>query len=445
MSITVPSDNARLSLLVGEAYHQTYTARNEADLARVLQQINAFGGPLYYDNSGLYCTGSLAVAVAVGLALLCYRYKEKIILTFCIALTAFMIFILGVGCFGEIESRSLYVNGLADAIILKHATLANNLCEDRIAGMIGIEYSIPSDFGKPIVSHDSDSEQICRKLDDEFLRKLYIYTDREVDLLKHFHEFHRGHARIFGYLYHGITEGSNGFHYIVYELMYTRTSREGEAIHVRDGNFYVTRYGGGESREIKLSFKYRYGIIVPFQHVRNVSILGYGAPGIPDKTDHTGPFPFGGRYKLYTQDGNLSRRFMKPEVVGAFKKIEDVFSGLNLEFNAKGELCMSFEEDPLAVARRTSLDDFDAFVAEVQQAMDLPKLNKALEFIKAIRASTDVPMEAASAASVSFHRNPEVAVGDPIDPVTGRDHGIILKLRLGVQLMMPEFAARFFA
>lgn len=132
----------------------------------------------------------------------------------------------------------------------------------------------------------------------------------------------------------------------------------------------------------------RYSLTVEFPWVREVTVRGESLMFSLDREQHckTPNGQFNHRFKLTSSRKDACERFAKAEMLECCLALADVLEGLNMEFSDTGYLCLSFDNDLMAVQTVHTLHNAEAFEAEMQEGFRLPQLDFILAQLEKMRA-----------------------------------------------------------
>ncbi len=133
----------------------------------------------------------------------------------------------------------------------------------------------------------------------------------------------------------------------------------------------------------------RFSLIIPFKFARDIAI-------VQDRNKHRGIFwetasiDFNKKFGVYAKTEEIAAKFLSPKIIIEIQKLEAFHSNLNLEFNQKGDLCLSFSNgDILRAIRHHGLDEPTAFIEEIKGHTQLGKLDTTLNIVHTLMKYSD--------------------------------------------------------
>jgi len=146
-----------------------------------------------------------------------------------------------------------------------------------------------------------------------------------------------------------------------------------------------------------------YGIIVPFGFVKDLMIArnlheeilnSFG--NIKNGYDeyHTTLANFNMRYRVFAKSKMTAAKFLGPVVVEAIERISWYISDMSYDFNAQGDLCLSFKDkEVIFPERQYGLEHPTEFIDEIKQHNHMDKLHRALTHIHTLMKHADSNFE----------------------------------------------------
>lgn len=217
---------------------------------------------------------------------------------------------------------------------------------------------------------------------DNQLTLVHCSPDAQADSYKaRFHEFHRGnHRQSIDYLCRGHYQGEQ--HQFDFEAF---------DFHYVDKHTTTTTDSKGRSRtRTSYSHYHRYGVILPFNYAKELSVLGYSRSGHRGQKWQPASLDFRKAYKVLTGDEMTAARFFKPAVVEVLLQLNAVLKQPNLEFNHAGDVCITIaDDDLLTTPSPVSLDDPQALLTVLKQQTRLQKLDTILHSVHQLMVYND--------------------------------------------------------
>ena len=333
------SENKQLATFLQSLRTQIYHAKTREDLRHVLHTVRSFGRPLCYNNTSYWLGFSMGILLGLLAILYAYWYPNSVSAPWLIGaggLTSVIFAVL-------IYMRRSKVNDLSDALFKQDVYLDNNW------------QSVPY-HGKKLAAQ----------------------------LSRQFSEFKRGnHSREIEWLVKGTYQGTDHqFDYHAYHFHYVDQRQVTSTIRDSKGNVRVT------TRTVYDHF-HRYGLYLPFRFARNIAITNSWFGGFFSSSYKPASVEFNRKFKVSASDELSAAKFLKPAVVVEIEDLGKALSGLNLEFNAASELCISFEQNICQWQRQHGLDEPDAFLQEIEGDQKLVTLQKTLERIHTLMRHSD--------------------------------------------------------
>lgn len=336
-----PQHNQRLKALLEQAALDIEAAQSEGPLVAVIERVKAFDGPLAYHF--VWSKALMIVpCVIAGLMSLIHivtaspSISSEFLMTIWLPCGA-----IALGSFMYMSGKNGRIRKLSERLYMRNMLLDNHLRE------LGAELPV--------------------------LQKR---------LLTDFFELRRGnHSRQLKAGYEGHHQGhTHAFTYHFYHLHYVDRRTEE----------YTDSKGNTETRTIDTHFD-RYGIVMPFEFVSQMAILGTRVDGLKGISYQPSSNRFNRLFKVKAGTEMVAARFLKPTIVLACEEAASRFKDLNLECNAQAMLCMSFANGEWISGTRQKYDfkTPDAFIAEVKEHTVLPELHTALDFIHTLMVYSD--------------------------------------------------------
>lgn len=328
----------RLADLLKLISHNIEAAQSKQELIDVINQVNAFAGPLRYSHT----RHKILAAVSFTVAMVCGLFLEDFFAQQNITITPVVI-ISGVCFLGLVIymwRKSVSIHASAERLYLRALLFDNNLQE--------LAYDLPS---------------------------------LEQDLFASFFEFNRGnYSRKITRAYKGHYQGNtHTFDYHFYHFHYVdeRTVTE------RDSK------GNTQTRTVYHHYD-RYGITLNFLFTQKLAIARKTIDGFKGVRYKPSSNQFNRLFKVTTETEMIAARFLKPAVVLACEEAAERFKSLNLEFNRDAKLCMSFDNNNvISGSQQYDFSSPNDFIREVEKENPLPELHSALEFIHTLMVYSD--------------------------------------------------------
>ncbi|MCH1923511.1 hypothetical protein L9G74_04100 [Shewanella sp. C32] len=206
---------------------------------------------------------------------------------------------------------------------------------------------------------------------DNQLTEVNCAPETQADAYKlRFREFHRGnHKQSIDRLYRGHHQGEQhqfdfeafDFHYVDKHTTTTTDSK------------------GRTSTRTTYTHYHRYGIILPFGYVKDLSVLGYSSSGHRGTKWQPASLDFRRAFTARAEEEMTAARFFKPVVVEILLDLKDAVRQVNLEFNHQGDLCITVADaDLLSTNCPVSLDEPQQLLKLLKEQTRLEKLDKLL-------------------------------------------------------------------
>tara|TARA_R110002096_G_scaffold332392_2_gene526418 strand:+ start:527 stop:1597 length:1071 start_codon:yes stop_codon:yes gene_type:complete len=189
---------------------------------------------------------------------------------------------------------------------------------------------------------------------------------------RQFHTFEHGsYISKVHHLLSGHYQGTDhSFTYRYFHITYTKAGRS------KDAETHVRPHG-------------RCGFIVPFSLVKNLRISDHALKFFKP-TWNSGSNQFNIRFAVEASDDLATAKFLKPALLREIEAAGAVLSYIDLEFNAAGDLCFSFDDTTtLNGMRRTGLHDPAAFKEEILAHNNMSNMDAALEFLHRLMKYSD--------------------------------------------------------
>jgi hypothetical protein len=330
-----PSDNKQLEQFIDSLKHQIIQARSREDLTVILHKVKTFGRPLRYDNK-TYWLSLLAASSCGGLALLyIYFYPNNVPALWFTTIAGLISLVFA----ALIYMRSNNINSLSDALYQRDVYLDNAW-----------------------QSETYDGKRLAARLGQQF------------------NEFNRGnHLREISWLVKGEYQGSeHRIEYHAYKFHY-----------VDRRQVTTTNSKGKMTTRTVYDHHYRYGLYLPFEFVKGISISSSWFGGLFSGSYKPASVEFNRKFKVSASNELAAAKFLKPAVVVEIEDLGNELSGLNLEFSSSGQLCVSYEQNICKWQRHFGLDNPEEFLREIEGDQKLPKLHHTLKRIHTLMRHTD--------------------------------------------------------
>ena len=339
--MTVSQQNRSLANLLQRIGQQLAVATRQQDLLDILDEIGRFGRPLTFN----YSRYILVTIISVIIAVIGFAMQKSGLITLplppwihaILPLLSIAIWLI------QFVYRRQQINRLQDQLFYKNVLLDNHLQPESVDGKrqvaeLGIRFA---DFQR-----------------GNHLRELTEWIKGQ---------------------YNG-NEHSFTYHYYVFHYVNKRTVT------------YVTSDGKGRTRvrtRTVYDHFHRYGITLPFHYVSRLRVAGFDLSALPH-----GYRPASNRFneifKVSAHDQLAAAKFCSPKVVESLLNLSNRLNKVNLEFDASGQLCLSFaDSDLLQLQRRYGFDQPALFADEIRQISKLDKLQSTLVFIEQLMKYTD--------------------------------------------------------
>lgn len=323
------SHNAQLAKLLAATQKSIAEAKSTQDLERALQALRNFNGPLKFKNHLYYaCMGLGAVALgAIG-----YHFLlEPIIPILGVLYLLVALLVAGVGGAFMVWRRRSKKTSLVERLRQRNLWFHFNLHEQTV-----------------------DAVAEAKKMAAQF---------KEFDRGNHSRKIE---MRVSGQLAGQYSQASFDyfhFHYVDRETRHTSNSK------------------GGSDTQTEYHHYHRYGIWLDFGLSEAVSIASL-PPKVKGVKYTTASNSFNKRFKVIASEELTAAKLLKPAVVVLLESAALEFKKLNLEINAAGRLCISFENDDLLTPPgKASLEDLDVLAQELATPPILPRYAHLLNLV----------------------------------------------------------------
>lgn len=339
-AVTAGSHNARLKSTLALIEQRVAHAKNDDQLVAAIKLLTPFSTPICYDNNRLnMVTGGICTAAAAT-ALAAYLMALDQVLFVAAAIAALVALVV----YAVIRiKRKTSLSGLSDKIHYQTSLF---------------------DYGLTPVSISGKSK--ARELGGRFQAFRHGNYSRDIRTL--LRGSYKGAEHSFTYdHYH--------FHYVNQRTeTYTTTDSKGN-VRVR-------------TRTVYDHFN-RYGFILPFKFTKNLRIsegrLGFFKPKWKSIS-----ISFNKNFNVETASEMDAAKFLTPKMLVEIEAAGKALSGLDLEFNAAGDLCFSFDDSNTIAANRTGgLEQPAAFAEQISGHSTQANLDAALTFIHTLMKYSD--------------------------------------------------------
>ncbi|WP_158970581.1 hypothetical protein [Paraglaciecola sp. L3A3] len=329
------SSNQQLQLFLKSLENKIAMARNRVELNAILQKVESFGRPLKYDNSGYWYSLFAALFIA-GISFFYLNYNPQTpVVMWLMGLSGITVLVFA----GLIFMRRNKISSLSDALYQRDVYLDNNWQDAPF-------------HGKRLAA----------------------------ELAQRFNEFKRGnHLREIQWLVKGHYQGQeHQFDYHAYTFHYVDRRRVSS-----------TDSKGRHRTRTVYDHHYRYGLYLPFNFVRSITISSSWFGSFFGSTYKPASTEFNRHFKVNAQSEMAAAKFLKPAVVVEIEDMGKELKGLNLEFSSDGQLCMSFTPNICKWQRQHGLDEPAEFLDEIKQNQKIPLLQQTLERIHTLMRHSD--------------------------------------------------------
>lgn len=201
-------------------------------------------------------------------------------------------------------------------------------------------------------------------------------TQEAASLLKRFQDFRRGNDdRKVMKLFHGYFDGEQqGFAYRVCQYRYS----------VRTSSTYTNSNGDLRTRTTTKTY-YRHSLLTTLNKSAWVGISADSKKrfdGVKYKSDDTS---FNRQFRCWAESAQQAEEFFTQKMQQLLLEIAAQTDKPVLEILSDGSLCLSLNNDVLALERRNNLEDPDAFAKEIAAHNELQTLNDILRLIERLR------------------------------------------------------------
>jgi hypothetical protein len=333
------SHNQALKATLQEIKAQVACAQNDVDLVNAVNLLSGFPTPVQYDNRAAHiiCLPLLVISVCAA-----YFGSQAPEIEIMLIVGSIVGGITLIGYLWVIFSRRTSLTNLSDSIQTKTILFDNNLQEVRAGG-------------KPL----------ARQLGTQF--QDFRRGNHSREIRRTLNGRHEGSEHSFDYQYHH-------FHYV---------NRRTET--------YTTTVNGKTQVRTRTVYDHfdRFYFIIPFSFARDVAI-------VQDRNKHRGvswetaSIAFNKAFNIYAGSEQIAAKFLTPKVVIELEKLTTIHHRVNLEFNTKGKLCLSFSNgDTIRAFRKHGLDDPAAFANEISGHASLGKLDATLDIVHTLMKYSD--------------------------------------------------------
>ncbi|WP_347905117.1 hypothetical protein [Pseudomonas purpurea] len=315
--------NKKLRQLFEQSNADVEAAASPSDLLDVIRRIEAFGGPLEFDNA------TPKLFRNIGFALIAAT-------VFFIPLLLFGLGFL-LGSWLVMDNRSGLVDALSKTIAQKSAMFTHGLNE-RFNPDVSVLESLRAEFKE--FHRGSYSRQLMKTVQGTYLGAL--------------------HELPFTYQH---------FQYV---------DRETRETKVPDG-------AGGTKVETKtIDSKYaRHSLVLNFPWIANVRVRGdrFGALDLEETLDTTSS-EFNRAFHLTGKTQMACALFAKPATVLHMMQLTEQLSDVNLEFSGQGRLCLSFSDTGVLEAEASQgLKNLQGFNRLIETGIRFPRLDLLLLWV----------------------------------------------------------------
>ncbi len=340
------SHNSQLLAAIECAVAQVDVAKDKEGLLLAIRPIKDFSGSLRFNHTAAIIFGAQGVLIVVAATWLFFQRPPQIYsylyayLPFSPATLMLALFVLGLMLFSGALSfgcgRANLLPDLSERIARLSSLMTQGLMPDDVA---------------PEARLESLQEQFS-----DYYRGNYSH-----ELVSAFYGTNRGSL-------HSIRYGVLHLHYVNERIVRTRNS----------------------SRKVYYHYD-RFSLVASFPWVAGISVRSDSQSEIDLPVGwNTASSDFNGIFELTGNSEIGCAKFAKPATVLHLLKMSEELEGLNLEFSAAGNLCMSFEDsDILGFDAGCSLSTPDAFHAAIQRGVAVPRLDQALALIHRLAEQQD--------------------------------------------------------
>lgn len=232
------------------------------------------------------------------------------------------------------------------------------------------------------------SEYIYQKdtLQDNKLKSLPLENELFNYLKKNFkREFSRGnHNRYFEKAYSSKRSFFREYDFQLFQFHYVNQRIETYTTTDSNGNISI------QTRTVYDHYN-RYGFVMDFDYFRNIEVKSSGTV-VNLKNFNTASIEFDDKFSVGS-DSNLNiAKFLTPVVVEAINKLSKKLSGLNLEIDSNGKLCITCDDYSLFVSestRKYGIEQPNEFYDELAGFTTLDKLEAIFDFMYTLNKQHD--------------------------------------------------------
>lgn len=333
--------NKQINELLGALERDVHVAQNSEQILAALSQVRAYGKPLVYRHTKHLIAAALFFSV--GITIFVSTHYHISILSFASGRNNSWMFFIAIAC-------------LAAGAVLVSMTFKNKHKLLNVA--------------KQIYQKDA--------LLDNNLSNKAPFNSKEMQI--RFREFNRGnHSRTFKSVVGGEFFGDeHQFSYDYYHFHYVDKRR-------------VTTQQGKRMQTKTVYDKFdRYGLLIPFGYCTNLQIYSFNIRQSYSHSLTTGSIAFDRAFKVKADDEFAATKFLKPAVVVAILDMSKFLSKLNIEIDATGLMCISFQDNNMIMGnQRYDLSDPEAFYNELAGQTKLRLLERTLRFVHQLLKHSD--------------------------------------------------------
>jgi hypothetical protein len=344
--------NSSLSKLIDSALQITNKPCTKQDLLSVIRLFREFSGPLEYNNTSLFVwlIASFLVTVTSAYFMIqsyyAIHWQDNLNINemnLCLGVAAVgLISTIVICCI--VYNRSSKVPDLAGDILYRAGTL---------------------NYGLAPLPHSHEVS----------LRSLQ----------KRFGDFDRGnYSREIQVTFSGVYTGS--LHQLKYEYYRFEWVDEREVV------VQVSNGKGGTTPIVTKVYDtyHRYCVVADFPWVKNVKVQNDGQTEFKCKLDSAHP-GFNKTFNASAANELDGMKFLKPTTILHLQEMASGFGGLNLEFSASGQVCVSFNNSDMLepFPQGLSLLEPNTMFDAVEAGIDFPHLTKTLDQIHILAEQHD--------------------------------------------------------
>ncbi|ELP5729268.1 hypothetical protein QTV44_002534 [Vibrio vulnificus] len=321
------SGNAELANLIRLMSRQANAAVTKEEVHSVAAMAKAYDGEFRYDNKPMYW---LSVTGVMTFALLYYWFNQRyyslgvnqyIYLSLCVLIAVVPLLL--------VFSRRNAISSLSTTLFRKDCLLDNQIEKIEAKGAL------------------------CNRL------------------LKGFIEFDRGnYSNSIAELYRTTSLSDRQYHFYRYHYI----DREVRTRIVSDGK------GGTKTVTETVYHHYdRYGLVFEINLARGLAVISSGH--VPRAVRYRpASIAFTKMFSIGALTEHDAAKLVPPTLQLALLEVGNRFKGFNIDINADGLLCMSFNEDVLAASPKTDLTEPEKYFDELTGTTKLPLLKELLAF-----------------------------------------------------------------